>query len=116
MMRNIERAGLIRRPKMFQNMRSTRQTELEDRFPGHVVCAWMGNSEAVARKHYLQVTDAHFDRSVSENGAYTVQSRAELGGMGGNRRSKKPEKPLVLQGSSGLPVGDEGLEPPTLSV
>jgi hypothetical protein len=26
-------------------------------FPARVVCEWMGNSEAVARKHYLQVTD-----------------------------------------------------------
>lgn len=26
----------------------------------HAVCAWIGNSEAVARSFYLQLTDEHF--------------------------------------------------------
>lgn len=57
----IKRAGLTPWPKLFQNLRATRQTELESqRFPSHVVCQWLGNSEAVARKHYLRVTDADF--------------------------------------------------------
>ena len=59
----VKRAGLTPWPKIFQNLRSTRQTELEEEFPSHVVCAWIGNSEAVARKHYLQVTDDHFARA-----------------------------------------------------
>mgnify|MGYP007037409822 CR=1 FL=1 len=33
-------------------------------YPAHVVCQWIGNSEAAARKHYLQVTDAHFEKAV----------------------------------------------------
>jgi len=40
-----------KRPKLFQNLRSTRETELMETYPAHVVCAWIGNSEAVARKH-----------------------------------------------------------------
>jgi len=59
--RIIKRAGLRPWPKRFQNLRSTRETELADKFPMHVVCAWLGNSERVAQKHYLQVTDAHFE-------------------------------------------------------
>jgi len=46
--------------ELFQNLRSSRETELTQKFPLHVVCAWMGNSQAVAAKHYLQVTDDHF--------------------------------------------------------
>ena len=61
--RIIKRAGLKAWPKLFQNLRSTRQTELEEDFPTHVVCAWMGNSRPVAMKHYLQVTDEHFERA-----------------------------------------------------
>ncbi len=53
----IKRAGLIPWPKLFHNLRATRQTELEEQFPSHVVCAWLGNSTSVAREHYLQVTD-----------------------------------------------------------
>jgi hypothetical protein len=59
----IKRAGLTPWPKLFHNLRSSRQTELEERFPTHVVCGWLGNSTKVARDHYLQTTDDHFDRA-----------------------------------------------------
>ncbi len=61
--RIIRRAGLEPWPKPFQNLRSTRETELAETYPIHVVCAWMGNSQAVAKKHYLQVTDEYFERA-----------------------------------------------------
>ena len=44
-------------PKLFQNLHSTRETELADNFPVHVVCQWIGNSQPIAAKHYLQVGD-----------------------------------------------------------
>lgn len=58
--RILKRAGVKAWPKLFHNLRSTRQTELAERHPIHVVCAWLGNSRAVAQEHYLQVTDAHY--------------------------------------------------------
>jgi hypothetical protein len=61
--RIINKAGLKRWPKLFQNLRSTRQTELAEQWPEHVVCAWIGNSKAMAREHYLQVTEEHFERA-----------------------------------------------------
>jgi len=60
----VRRAGLEVWPKLYQNLRSSRQTELEERFPSHVVCAWLGNSVETARKHYLQVTDDHFAQAL----------------------------------------------------
>lgn len=60
----IRLSGLTVWPKLFQNIRSSRQTELEERFPRKTVCEWMGNSETVADQHYLQVLDEHFDRAV----------------------------------------------------
>ena len=62
--RIMKRAGVKQWPKLFQNMRSSRQTELQETFAAHVVCAWMGNSEAVAKKHYLQVTEEHIARAL----------------------------------------------------
>ncbi|MDA1166076.1 MAG: tyrosine-type recombinase/integrase [Planctomycetota bacterium] len=59
--RIIKRAGLTPWKKPFQNCRSTRETELVERFPIHVVTSWLGNSPRIAMKHYLQTTDAHFD-------------------------------------------------------
>jgi len=66
--RIIHRAGLTPWPKPWHNLRSTRQTELAERYPIHVVCAWLGNSRAVAQAHYLQVTDAHFAEAINSNG------------------------------------------------
>lgn len=60
LMRIITRAGLTPWARIFQNLRSTRETELVETIPAHMACAWIGNSEKVARKHYLQVTDEHF--------------------------------------------------------
>ena len=61
--RIIEHAELKSWPKLFQNLRSSRETELMEDFPIHVVCAWMGNTPKVAAKHYLQVTTEHFRRA-----------------------------------------------------
>jgi len=69
--RIIDRAGLDQWPKLFQNLRSTRQTELAETFPQHVVCEWIGNSKEVATKHYLQVTDDHFKKA-TQNPTQTV--------------------------------------------
>lgn len=44
-------------------LRSSRETELADAYPAHVVCSWLGNTPKVAAKHYLQVTSEHFDRA-----------------------------------------------------
>ena len=38
--------------------------ELEETSPTHVVWKWIGNSPKVAQKHYLQVTDSHFEKAV----------------------------------------------------
>ncbi len=59
----VARAGLKPWPKLFQNLRSTRQTELCESFPSHVVSAWIGNSESIAKRHYLQVTEDHFRKA-----------------------------------------------------
>ncbi len=66
--RIIRRAGLEPWPKLWQNLRSTRETELTGpghNHPLHVVTAWLGNTEAVAREHYLQITDDDFERATT---------------------------------------------------
>ncbi len=72
--RIIHKAGLKPWPRLFQNLRSTRETELTESFPLHVVTAWIGNSQLVARKHYLQVTDEHFARA-AQNPAHRRKKR-----------------------------------------
>ena len=68
--RIIKRAGLILWPKPWQNLRFTRETELLDTWPDHVVCARIGNSKAVAMEHYNQVTDEHFKKAAQNPAQY----------------------------------------------
>ncbi len=57
--RILLRAGIEPWSKLFQNLRSTRETELI-RHTGNVkaVSSWLGNSPEIALKHYAQVTEA----------------------------------------------------------
>ncbi len=64
--RIIKRAGLKPWAKTFQNLRSSRETELVEDFPVHVVTEWLGNSPDIARKHYLQTHEEHFQRAVKK--------------------------------------------------
>lgn len=71
--RIIKRAGLKPWPKLFQNMRSTRETELAEEFPLQAVCSWIGNSPAVAARHYLQTRDEHFDIAAGLSSSSSVK-------------------------------------------
>ncbi len=73
--RILKRAGVEPWERLFQNLRASRETELANEFPLHVVTAWLGNTERVASKHYLQVTDAHFEQAQrAKTGATTCQN------------------------------------------
>ncbi len=71
----LDRAGVAKWPKLFHNLRASRETELLATHPAHVVFSWIGHTAAVARSHYLQVTDADFDRA-SNPAHYPAQSGA----------------------------------------
>ena len=47
-------------PFTFNDLRRTRDTIWHKEYPSHVVCAWMGHSEATARKHYLSVPEDYY--------------------------------------------------------
>lgn len=51
-------------PKILQQLRSTRRTELDEIFPMHVVCEWLGHDDETARRHYQQVTPDHWEKAV----------------------------------------------------
>ncbi len=74
----IKAAGLTLWLKPWQNMRSTRATELADLFPSHMAAAWLGHSVAIRDRHYRQVTDHHFEEAVlcgAKSGAVVVQKK-----------------------------------------
>ena len=61
----LKKAGVSPWPKLFQNLRASRETELCQDHPLHVVAAWIGNSPTVAIGHYLQVLDSDWDKATS---------------------------------------------------
>jgi len=82
LVRAIVRAGVEPWPRPWHNMRATRQIELADRFPGHVVCKWLGNNETTAIKHYLRVREDHFEEAAAkaaQNAAQLVHERPRTG-------------------------------------
>jgi integrase len=73
--RIIRKAGVRPWPRLWQNLRSSRETELAESFPLHVVTGWIGNTERIASKHYLQITDDHFRQAVQPDSAkYSAQT------------------------------------------
>jgi len=52
--------------KLWTALRASRVTELREEFPSHVVDGWIGHDDKVARKHYTQTLDAHFDRALQK--------------------------------------------------
>ena len=54
---------------------------IAETYPMHVVCAWIDNSESVAKKHYLQVTGEHFAKAARQTTrAGAVSSNPEQSG------------------------------------
>lgn len=113
--RIIKRAGIVPWPKPFVNLRASCSTEMFSRYPEHVATAWMGHTKSIAQKHYLQVTEAHFQKALQN----ALQYSAEMGGNGQKSENTAHEKTPVLQGVSfhdeELPtsqVPKRGLEPP----
>ena len=92
-MRLIRRAGLTPWPKLWHNLRASRQTELSEVFPMHVVCQWIGNTGAVAMEHYLQTLDTHFAKAIAPT-ASAAQNAAHstLITAGKGRELAKAEK------------------------
>jgi integrase len=58
----IEAAGLELWEDLFQTLRRSCETQMAMTVPQHAVSAWIGHSELVSARHYLQVTDELFER------------------------------------------------------
>jgi integrase len=91
----ITKAGLEPWPKLFINLRSTRETELAECWPVHVVCAWLGNSAMIAKRHYLQVTDEHFERAAKNGTESGTVTSAQARNEPQRDEADKSESPMI---------------------
>ncbi len=127
LLRIMARAGVKPWPKLLQNMRSSRQTELAQQWPEYLVCAWLGNSRVIAREHYLQVTDEHFRQAsgggqekAAQNPAQQTRETAcgglQAGGRGSDNNAVLQPAAANCTSPQNEIVGGRGLEPLTPSV
>lgn len=138
----VNRAGLTPWPRLFHNLRASRETELVEKYPVQVVTDWLGNTPNVALRHYLMTTSEHFEAAVKGDeaavegvtdryredakvdGAQAAQKAAQSA-HAGHRGDSQPtggahEKTPVLLGCASscdtiqiFRLAEEGLEPPT---
>tara|TARA_Y100000114_G_scaffold95472_1_gene88812 strand:- start:2996 stop:3481 length:486 start_codon:yes stop_codon:yes gene_type:complete len=87
-----EAAGV--QPFTIQKLRQTRDTLWHSRYPSHVACAWLGHSEATARKHYLSVPESMYSHSEATSDR---PSRPQAGGGAGVNGPNRPTTSLPAQ-------------------
>jgi hypothetical protein len=61
--------ALVPWPKLMQNLRATRETELLAHYPAKDVTRWLGNSPQVANRHYAMTLQASFDQAIVKGAA-----------------------------------------------
>ena len=116
MLAAMRAAGVKPWPKLFQNLRSTRETELAELYPVQVVCQWIGNSPQVAARHYLQVTEDHFARATGAALQKAVQQSSKTACNADSPEGARPHSHTENQHCTPVHikrVGPLGLEPRT---
>ncbi len=105
--RILRRASVAQWPKLFVNLRASRETELMLEHAEHVVRAWIGNSEKVAADHYLMVTEDDFARASKNPAHIPAQSGADTGRHEATAETKKAAIPECCEdhGLQDTPTG-----------
>jgi integrase len=74
----IRRAGVNPWPRLWHSLRASCESDLAHAFPLAVVTKWMGNTPSVALRHYIDPTEAAYDRART----WKPESGAESGAPG----------------------------------
>ena len=72
--------------QLFRNVRASRVTELANEYFLQFDTTWLDNTEQLASKHYLQVTDAHFEQAQRAKSGAITSHKVPKPGETNNRR------------------------------
>ena len=108
MKRLIALLGIKPWPKLFHNLRASRESELCDEYPLATVCQWLEHRPQVGVAHYLVYPDkdASFQRAIGKAGRVTrkaTRQGEELGefeGILGTEETQKPQETPEFAGVS----------------
>jgi len=95
LLRIIRRAGVATWPKLFHNLRASRETELMRGYDLATVCKWIGNSPAIAARHYATSVDLDSDFARAAGRAAEAQQKAQQSPAVGDGQGMTPPKPEV---------------------
>ena len=94
-------------PKLWQNCRASREIELCQTFPEHVVAKWVGHNQVTPRGFYLKVRDSDFEKAASWTAASPTPA--------GEAAQKAAQSQAVLSGNDrqdgDTPVGENRVFP-----
>jgi integrase len=97
--RILRKAGVAQWPKLFQNLRASRETELVRQHPAHLVYAWIGNSKEVADDHYMISTDDDIRQAAfpatADPLAEAVQKAVQSAAVSGSQKRSPEKEPAV---------------------
>jgi integrase len=109
----LKAAGVKPWPRLFNNLRASRETELFAEYPLKDVCSWIGNSETVAMKHYAMPTTDSFQRAVCCSTGCSIPTDQQASSK--NNPHRKPLEDAGSDSSRELQNPDKlaeaGLEP-----
>ena len=123
--RIARRAGVALWPKPFHNMRASRESELMREYDLATVCKWIGNSPAIAARHYATSIDLDADfrraagQAVEKTAAYSaaVCSRTDVQGCEAKIENAENSRVFTsMQVCTQRDMGDTGFEPVTSCV
>ena len=112
--RILRRSGVAPWPRLFHNLRGSRETELLRGYDIATVCQWIGNSPEVAARHYASSTDLNADfrratgrsfdtgpqaQQKAQQSADSSRSQGVTEGLGGLHETAE-NKPKVARGRS----------------
>ncbi|MCY2986939.1 MAG: site-specific integrase [Planctomycetota bacterium] len=95
LLRFLKKAGVKAWPKLFQNLRASRSTELAASYPGYVAAAWCGHDEDTAKEHYWQITEDHWALAATK---LTGEAVPNPGQKVATNRPQTEHKPSVASG------------------
>jgi hypothetical protein len=87
-LKRLNEASVDPWPRLFHSMRASRQTELQLEFGTPAACAWLGNTEEVAKESYLMVFEKEWQRAVNGAAQKVAQKPANLKGKRGKKTPK----------------------------
>ena len=96
----VRRAGLEPWTRLWHSMRASCESDLARQFPLAVVAKWLGHTQAVAMRHYVDVTDADFERATigDAQSAQEAAQHAQWSAANRNRRASRMKNPRFCKG------------------